>query len=199
MSNPILLTWRGRPNRQYFELSEAEQKKLWDKHEEAVKTSGVKTIVNCRCDWSYERYSHFGVELYQDMESLMKMKDLLFSVDWFSWIDSETTLSVPNAPVVPVAEGAGGIFKLFFVSPTQAYYNLAPKQREEKMVELDPLTERLGVKRIFTSSIFSSEKYLMVGLEQFSSLETLQEYSKLLWEMDWFRFVKSEVLRGLQT
>lgn len=198
MSNPILLTWKARPVRQYFDLSESEQKKLWDKHAEAVAASKVETILYCRSDWSHEKNSHFGVELYKDMDSLMKMKDILFSINWSSWIDSETMLSVPETPVRPVAPKTGGIFKMFYFRPTQAYYALSQAQRADGLVQLSLIQEQLGVKTIFTSAIFSSEHYLGAGLEHYPNLESLQEYSRRLVDMNFYQYVDSDIILGLQ-
>jgi hypothetical protein len=57
--------------------------------------------------------------------------------------------------------------------------------------------ERLGVKPvIICDSSWNSEKWLFWGVEEYPSMEALQEYANCLVELDWFRYCDSDTLLG---
>ena len=49
---------------------------------------------------------------------------------------------------------------------------------------------------LFCDSSWNSEEWLYWGVEEFPSMEAVQEFARRLMELDWFRYIDSEVLLG---
>ena len=92
---------------------------------------------------------------------------------------------------------AGSIYKMFQARWTEAWYQLSQEQRDALFKTMGETGERLGVKAvIICDSSWNSEKWLFWGVEEYPSLEAVQEYTNGLNKIDWFRYIESETLLG---
>ena len=92
---------------------------------------------------------------------------------------------------------AGPIYKMFRVTPKEPWYQLSKEQQDALFAQEDETFQRVGAKRmIMCDSSWSSEQWLFWGVEEFPSLEAHQEYSKCLSDLNWFRYVDSDILLG---
>ena len=92
---------------------------------------------------------------------------------------------------------AGPVYKMFRARMKEAWYQLSKEQQgaiDEKMSEA---VARLGVKRVVVcDSSWYSEQWPFWGVEEFPSMEAVQEYASCLVEMDWFRYCDAETMLG---
>lgn len=92
----IIKIWISRPSNAYFNMSEKEQKVLWDKLAKKYKELGIRTIVECKSNWSNEEWVGFGVEEFPDIETVqMLAKFQLEELEWPKFFISKTYLGTP--------------------------------------------------------------------------------------------------------
>jgi hypothetical protein len=92
---------------------------------------------------------------------------------------------------------AGPVYKMFHARWTEAWYQLSEEQREGLFGKMNETAEKLGVKSVvICDSSWNSEKWLFWGVEEYPDMEAVQEYTKCLVELNWFRYCDSETLLG---
>ena len=92
---------------------------------------------------------------------------------------------------------AGPIYKMFYGRMKEAWYQLSQEQQDAIWSQMQEAFKKVTGKPILIcDSTWSSEKWQFWGVEEYSSLDALQEYSNFLYELDWFRYCDSEVLLG---
>ena len=89
------------------------------------------------------------------------------------------------------------IYKMFHARWTEAWYQLSQEQRDAMFAKMNETAERLGIKGVvICDSSWNSEQWLFWGVEEYPDMQAVQEYTKCLAELDWFRYVDSETLLG---
>ena len=92
---------------------------------------------------------------------------------------------------------AGPIYKMFRMTAKEPWYQLSKEQQDALFAQMDDTFRKVGAKRvILCDSSWNSEKWLYWGVEEFPSLEAVQEYTHCLDDLHWFRYVDSEILLG---
>jgi hypothetical protein len=92
---------------------------------------------------------------------------------------------------------AGPIYKMFRVGGKEAWYQLSKEQQDAMFAKLAEARQSVGAKVLIScDSSWNSEQWLFWGVEEFPSLEAVQEFTSRLMEMNWFRYVDSDVLLG---
>jgi hypothetical protein len=92
---------------------------------------------------------------------------------------------------------AGPVYKMFHARWTEAWYQLSQEQRDALFAKMTETGARIGAKQVLIcDSSWNSEKWLFWGVEEYPNIEAVQEYTKLLVEIDWFRYCESETLLG---
>ena len=90
---------------------------------------------------------------------------------------------------------AGPVYKLFlFGGYSEAIYELSQEEKDSHMAKHDEDFERVGGKRILLcDSKWSSGQWEFFGIEEFPSIEALQENEQDLRKMNWYRYSKGSV------
>jgi hypothetical protein len=92
---------------------------------------------------------------------------------------------------------AGPVYKMFHARWTEAWYQLTEEQREAIFAKMAETGERVGAKQVLIcNSSWNSEKWLFWGVEEFPSMEAVEEYARCLADLDWFRYCEAEILLG---
>ena len=92
------------------------------------------------------------------------------------------------------------VYKMFMVKPTEAYWCLPKEQRQELLADVRACLDKAGGKAVlYCDSSWSSEEWLLFGVEEFPNFEAVRLHSKLLGDMDWYRFLESQTLIGTAT
>jgi hypothetical protein len=89
------------------------------------------------------------------------------------------------------------IYKMWRVAPKEAWYQLSKEQQDALFAKLADAMKSVGGKSmVYCDSAWHSEHWLVFGVEEFPSLEAVQEYNRRLIELDWFRYLDSDILLG---
>jgi hypothetical protein len=91
------------------------------------------------------------------------------------------------------------IYKVFLAHPTEAGYQLPDEERNELWAKHNEAVEKYGVKStLICDSSWASEQFLFWGVEEFPNIEAVQEFHKILNDIDWFRYFEAVTLLGTQ-
>jgi hypothetical protein len=89
------------------------------------------------------------------------------------------------------------IYKMYRVGAKDAWYQLSKEEQDAMFAKVDEARQSVGGKVIlYCNSAWDSEKWLIWGVEEFPSLEAVQEFARCLMDLNWFRYVDSEILLG---
>src|SRR5512134_580215 len=91
----------------------------------------------------------------------------------------------------------GPIYKMFRTEPKEAWFQLSKEQQDALLARIEEARKSVGGKvMVFCDSSWNSEKWLYWGVEEFPGMEAVQEFTRCLMELDWFRYIDSEILLG---
>lgn len=89
------------------------------------------------------------------------------------------------------------IYQLFLMRFSEAGYQLSQEERDAIIAEQTESFEKAGGKNIvFGDATWSNEEWQYFGVNEYPDIESLQEHTKRLEEIPWFRYVKSKVILG---
>ena len=92
------------------------------------------------------------------------------------------------------------IYKLFLFSPAPASYQISEEEQQKMMAKVNEARAKVGGEVVVTcASGWATEQWQYWGVEKFPSLEAVLEHGKLLVEMGWFQYIKSETYLGIPT
>jgi hypothetical protein len=93
------------------------------------------------------------------------------------------------------------IYKLYMMKPKEAWYSLS-KEEQRALIKSDSDLSRkmmgqLGGRAIFSCDCFwSTEDWLLFGVEEYPDIEAVQESTRAFREMGWFKYFESRILLG---
>lgn len=79
-------------------MSQAEQDELWAKVNEAFDQVGGERMIVCNARWHSDQWMYVGVEVFPDMDAVQRHVELLDELDWFRYIQGESTLGTEWEP-----------------------------------------------------------------------------------------------------
>jgi len=89
------------------------------------------------------------------------------------------------------------IYKMFYLRQKEAWFQLTKEEQDQLLGKVEEALKKVGGKSIvFCDSGWASEKWWYWGVEEYPSLEAIQEHTKLLIELNWMRYCDSETLLG---
>ncbi len=89
------------------------------------------------------------------------------------------------------------IYKVWRTGVKEAWYQLSKEEQEALFARNEEARKSVGGKTIiFCRSGWSSEHWLFCGVEEFPSMEAVQEFAKCLEDLNWFRYFEADVLLG---
>ena len=92
---------------------------------------------------------------------------------------------------------AGPVFKTFRLRPTAAFFALSDEEQNRIGESVQATVGAAGGKVIaFCDCRWSSESWAFWGVEEYPSLEALQEQNRQLTALGWYRYVEAETLLG---
>jgi hypothetical protein len=84
------------------------------------------------------------------------------------------------------------IYKFFMGRFLEAWYRLSEEEQNSLTAKLDEALEKVGAKRpILCDTNWSSDQWLIAGVEEFPNIEAVQNYTAALQELSWFRYCES--------
>ena len=92
---------------------------------------------------------------------------------------------------------ANPVYQLFTARFTEAWYQLSQQERDQLLAKQEESMQKAGGKNLaFAESVWSNEKWQFFGVNEFPDLETLQAHTARLIEIEWFRYIDSNVILG---
>jgi hypothetical protein len=92
---------------------------------------------------------------------------------------------------------AGPVYKMFYLRLKEAWFQLSKEEQGQLLGKLGEALKKVGGKSvIMCDSGWASEKWWVWGVEEFPSIEAIQEHARLLAELNWMRYCDSETLLG---
>ena len=92
MAQPIYKIWRVGVKEAWYQLSKEQQDALFAKVNEAMKSTGGKSMLFCNSSWHSEQWQYCGVEEFPSIEAVQEYNRCLMELDWFRYCDSDIIL-----------------------------------------------------------------------------------------------------------
>lgn len=82
------------------------------------------------------------------------------------------------------------IYKLFMGKPTEAWYQLPEEERTALMQKVQQALADGGGKSVVTcNAAWATEQCIFFGVEEYPSLEAVQQVTQAHFELDWVRYI----------
>jgi hypothetical protein len=79
----------------------------------------------------------------------------------------------------------------------EAWYQLSKEEQNSLVAKLNEGLEKVGAKRlVLCDSSWSSDQWMVSGVEEFPNIEAVHKYTAVLNELKWFRYCESTSLLG---
>ena len=93
----------------------------------------------------------------------------------------------------------GPIYKVWLAKARDAFYKLSSEERDELFKKGEDALKNAGGERVIAcDSTWCSENWNGFGVEKFPDLETVQKYTTLLIELDWFSYFDANTYLGTE-
>ena len=94
---------------------------------------------------------------------------------------------------------AQAIYKVFLGKFTEAWHQLSEAEQASLSAKIGAALDKVGGKRVvLCDSSWASEQWQGFGVEEFPGIEAVQEHTKLLNELNWFRYFNSITTLGTE-
>ena len=92
---------------------------------------------------------------------------------------------------------AGPIYKLWMFKYTDAWYQLSDEEKESHGANVEAALEKVDGKAIVQCvSLWSSEEWVMFGVEEFPDVEALQQHTLDLFQLGHYRYLECTSMLG---
>ena len=86
---------------------------------------------------------------------------------------------------------AGPIYKFFQSRFTESWYKLSEAEQNAHQVKVEEALKIVGGKTVLMCTpVWSTEKWILCGVEEFPDTEAVQNYAMLLFQMGHFRYLE---------
>jgi hypothetical protein len=94
---------------------------------------------------------------------------------------------------------AGPVYKLWMTKPTEAWYQLSEEEQEGVMATAQASLEEVGGKLLLRCTPgWASEEWMLFGVEEFPSIEAVQQHTMTLFEAGHFRYTEGKSMLGIK-
>jgi len=89
------------------------------------------------------------------------------------------------------------IYKVFHVKFNEFWFQLSKPEQDSLLQKVSAALDQVGGKsHVVCDCHWSSEAWNGFGLEEYPSIEAVQEHDRLLQELNWFRYQDSMITLG---
>jgi hypothetical protein len=91
------------------------------------------------------------------------------------------------------------IYKVWFMKYKEPWYKLTPEEQNKLMAKNQESTQQLGIELIIMCAcVWSSEEWLLWGVEKYPHVEAVQQHANNLYNANWFEFIESKTYLGTE-
>lgn len=100
-----------------------------------------------------------------------------------------------------MAKKSKPIYKLYLMKPKEAWFALT-KDEQRALIKSDSelsqkMMRQFGGRAVLSCDCFwSTEDWLLFGVEEYPDIEAVQESTRAFREMGWFKYFESRILLG---
>lgn len=194
---PVYKLFYARFNELYRNLPDGERAALDRRDQEALATVGGKTIILCESRWCSEQWDGWGVEQFPSVEILQEYTRMQASFGWHRYYDGMSMLGTPWPGYEEPHTVTQPILKVFQAHLRNAFHQLSDADHAQLLQRVDGARDAAGGKLIlFCEARWQNEQWDAWGVEEFPSVEAVQEQSRLLAEIGWQHYHDSVSLLG---
>lgn len=94
---------------------------------------------------------------------------------------------------------AGPIYKFFQATMTEAWYLLSEEKQNAHTAQSQEALKKVGGKTILACTpVWSNEKWLVCGVEEFPDIDAVQNYTAMLHQLGHFRYYKGTSMLAIK-
>ncbi len=91
------------------------------------------------------------------------------------------------------------IYKVWMAKYTESWYKLSKEEQEKHEAKVAEALKKVGGEAVITCmSLWSSENWMMWGVEKFPSIEAVQQQTRLLFDLNHFHYIESTSYLGTE-
>jgi hypothetical protein len=88
---------------------------------------------------------------------------------------------------------AGPVYKFWRSRMKGAWYQLSEEEQNAPLAKAQEALEKVGAKTIVMATpVWANEEWTLCGVEEFPSVEAVQEHTQLLFDIDHHRYSEGE-------
>ena len=89
------------------------------------------------------------------------------------------------------------VYKLWMTRPTEAWYQLSVEEQNSHTAKIQEALAQVGGKTIVQCTpAWSSEQWLLFGVEEYPDIEAVWEHTGFLYSLNHFRYFESTSMLG---
>ena len=91
------------------------------------------------------------------------------------------------------------VYKVWMMKYKDAWYRLSKAEQDEYSAKMAAALKQVGGELVMMRvSLWSSENWLGWGVEKFPSIEAVQQYAMLLFNMNHYQYIESSSYLGVE-
>ena len=91
------------------------------------------------------------------------------------------------------------IYKVWMSKYTESWYKLSKEEQDKQNAKVAEALKQVGGEAVILClSLWSSENWMMWGVEKYPSLEAVQQHTELLYNLNHFLYIESTSYLGTE-
>jgi hypothetical protein len=91
------------------------------------------------------------------------------------------------------------IYKVWMMKYKEGWYRLTKDEQAKMGAQVDEALKQVGGEQLMINvCVWSSEEWLAWGVEKFPSVEAVQQFAMLLFNMNHFQYIESKSYLGME-
>ena len=91
------------------------------------------------------------------------------------------------------------IYKLWMMRYKEAWYQLSEEEQNSQLAKAVEALDKAGGKSVLTcTSLWSSERWMAFGVEEYPDIEAARKHTELLFELEHYRYFESVSYLGIK-
>jgi hypothetical protein len=199
--NFVFQFWMRRPTAFFYTLPPLDRQSLLTAEFQVLLECGGKDLYAEYVRAASHPWWQFGANRFANFGQLIEYQQRMEAANWSQHMETVSYLGTEVMPTLydipPAQGGVQPIFKGFLAKTTPAFIALSEDQRTSLMEQVDKrLDSAQGKRLVFCDIGWSSERWQAFGIEYFPNIECVQDYGKMLSELNLSNYVESDVLLG---
>ena len=94
---------------------------------------------------------------------------------------------------------ADPVYKFWKSKLKEAWYQLSEEEQNKHMAQVQEALHKVGGKTVIQCTpAWSTEEWILCGVEEFPSVEAVQQHTEILYQLNHSRYLESQSLLGIK-